>query len=68
VALLPVLLGDLSLGVSSNINTKKNWLMAAEGTGDTLSLITWVAFGSSVVVLAFRQPTWQALVYRIINN
>lgn len=46
---------------------KEELLIAAEGTGDALSLITWVAFGSSVVPLAISSLTWQALLYGILS-
>ncbi|MEA5510393.1 cation:proton antiporter [Crocosphaera sp. UHCC 0190] len=46
---------------------KKELLIAAEATGDTLSLITWVAFGSSVVVLVFNHPSWQAFLYGVLS-
>lgn len=59
--------GGLIFGGMVKPQHKEELLMAAEATGDTLSLITWVAFGSSVVVLAFRQTTWQALVYGILS-
>lgn len=60
-------IGGLIFGGIIKPQHKEELLMAAEATGDTLSLITWVAFGSSVVILAFRQPTWQALVYGILS-
>jgi NhaP-type Na+/H+ or K+/H+ antiporter len=50
-----------------NRQQRESLLMAAEGTGDALSLITWVAFGSSIVVLVFAQITWQAVVYGVLS-
>lgn len=46
---------------------KEELLIAAEATGDVFSLITWVAFGSSVVGLALTKLTWQALLYGIFS-
>lgn len=46
---------------------KEKLLIAAEATGDTLSLITWVAFGSSVIGLALRNLTWQAVLYGVLS-
>ena len=46
---------------------KEELLIAAEATGDALSLITWVAFGSSVVGLAFNHLTWQAFLYGVFS-
>ena len=58
--------GGLMFG-GLNRQQRESLLMAAEGTGDALSLITWVAFGSSIVVLVFAQITWQAVVYGVLS-
>jgi NhaP-type Na+/H+ or K+/H+ antiporter len=42
-------------------------LLAAEGTGDTLALITWVAFGSSVVGKAIDYLNWQVFLYSLLS-
>ena len=46
---------------------KEELLQGSEATGDTVSLITWVAFGSAVVSLAIRQLSWQILLYAILS-
>jgi len=46
---------------------KHKLLLAAEGTGDTLSLITWVAFGALVVGNAYEQLTWQVVLYALLS-
>ncbi|MEB3120695.1 MAG: cation:proton antiporter [Snowella sp.] len=46
---------------------KEELLMAAEATGDALSLITWVAFGSAVTPLAITQLSWQNLLYGVLG-
>jgi len=46
---------------------KNKLLLAAEGTGDTMSLITWVAFGAMVVGNFFGVLTWQVLVYSLAS-
>jgi NhaP-type Na+/H+ or K+/H+ antiporter len=46
---------------------KEVLLIVAEGFGNALSLITWLAFGSAVVGLALSQLTWQAVFYAILS-
>tara|TARA_R110002072_G_scaffold84388_4_gene191311 strand:+ start:20165 stop:21379 length:1215 start_codon:yes stop_codon:yes gene_type:complete len=42
---------------------KDEYLLASEGTGDTLALITWVIFGSAVVGQAVGNFSWMILLY-----
>jgi sodium/hydrogen antiporter len=42
-------------------------LLAAEGTGDTLALITWVSFGAGVVGQVVGYLSWPVLVYSIAS-
>lgn len=46
---------------------KPKLLLAAEGTGDTLALITWVVFGAAVVGQAIGSFSWEVLVYAILS-
>jgi NhaP-type Na+/H+ or K+/H+ antiporter len=46
---------------------KSKLLLAAEGTGDTLALITWVVFGASVVGRSIDSFTWQVVVYALLS-
>ena len=46
---------------------KEDLLQGSEATGDTMSLITWVVFGSAVVSLAIGQLTWQIVFYAILS-
>lgn len=46
---------------------KEAFLLAAEGTGDTLALITWVIFGSAVVGQAIGHFNWQVLLYAVLS-
>ena len=43
------------------------FLRAAEGTGDTLALITWVIFGSAVVGKAVGYFSWLDLLYAVLS-
>ena len=56
--------GGLLFG--SLINTKK-FLLSAEGTGDTMALITWVIFGATVVAQSFKSFSWEIVVYSILS-
>jgi len=46
---------------------KEPLLLAAEGTGDTLALLTWVTFGAVVAGTAAQHLAWDALVYAILS-
>lgn len=56
--------GGLIFG--SLIETKK-FLLSAEGTGDTMALITWVIFGATVVAQSFKSFSWEIVVYSILS-
>jgi NhaP-type Na+/H+ or K+/H+ antiporter len=42
-------------------------LLAAEGTGDTLALITWVIFGSAVIGKASGYFSWEVVLYALLS-
>jgi NhaP-type Na+/H+ or K+/H+ antiporter len=46
---------------------KHKFLLAAEGTGDTLALITWVVFGAAVVGQSIDSFSWQVVVYALLS-
>jgi NhaP-type Na+/H+ or K+/H+ antiporter len=46
---------------------KDKFLLASEGVGDTLALITWVIFGSAVVGQAIGSFSWLILVYAALS-
>jgi NhaP-type Na+/H+ or K+/H+ antiporter len=46
---------------------RDEFLLAAEGTGDALALITWVIFGSAVVGQALGYFSWLDLVYAVLS-
>ena len=46
---------------------KDQFLLASEGTGDTLALITWVIFGSAVVGQAIGNFSWLILLYSFLS-
>jgi len=46
---------------------KHKLLLAAEGTGDTLALITWVVFGSTVVGQSIGSLSWDVVIYALLS-
>jgi NhaP-type Na+/H+ or K+/H+ antiporter len=46
---------------------KHKFLLAAEGMGDTLALITWVVFGAAVVAQSIGSFSWQIVVYALLS-
>lgn len=46
---------------------KRKLLLAAEGTGDTLALITWVVFGAAIVGQTIGHFSWQVLLYALLS-
>ncbi|MGD9052834.1 MAG: cation:proton antiporter [Desulfobacterales bacterium] len=58
--------GGLLFGILAK-QVKEEYLRAAEGTGDTLALITWVIFGAAVVGKAVGYFNWQIWLYAILS-
>ena len=58
--------GGLLFGVLAK-QARDELLRAAEGTGDTLALITWVIFGAAVVGQAVGQFSWLILLYAVLS-
>jgi NhaP-type Na+/H+ or K+/H+ antiporter len=48
-------------------NHKHVLLLAAEGTGDTLALLTWVVFGSAVIGQTVGSFSWQVVLYALLS-
>ena len=46
---------------------KERLLLAAEGTGDTLALITWVVFGAAVFGQAVGSFSWDVMLYALLS-
>jgi NhaP-type Na+/H+ or K+/H+ antiporter len=46
---------------------KSALLLAAEGTGDTLTLITWVVFGAAVIGQSVQYFSWQVMLYALLS-
>ena len=46
---------------------KPKLLLAAEGTGDTLALITWVVFGAVVIGQSAEALSWEVVLYAALS-
>lgn len=46
---------------------KHKLLMAAESTGETLALLTWLLFGSMVIGPALGQFSWNVVLYAVLS-
>ncbi|NOQ78557.1 MAG: sodium:proton antiporter [Gammaproteobacteria bacterium] len=46
---------------------KHKFLLAAEGTGDTLALLTWVIFGAIVVGHSIDSVSWEIALYAVLS-
>jgi NhaP-type Na+/H+ or K+/H+ antiporter len=58
--------GGLLFGVLAKEH-REEFLLAAEGTGDSLALITWVIFGSAVVGKAVGYFSWLDMLYAVLS-
>ena len=58
--------GGLVFGYVAN-KEKHELLLAAEGTGDTFALLTWVIFGGAVIGQSIGQFTWETVVYSALS-
>jgi NhaP-type Na+/H+ or K+/H+ antiporter len=58
--------GGIVFGYQAKEATHK-LVLAAEGTGETLALITWMLFGSAVLGQVFEFFTWQVVVYALLS-
>ncbi len=46
---------------------KHTLLLAAEGTGETLALLTWIAFGAVVAGASLENFAWEVVVYAALS-
>jgi NhaP-type Na+/H+ or K+/H+ antiporter len=58
--------GGLLFGILAK-DLREEFLLAAEGTGDTLALVTWVVFGSAVIGQAVGNFSWLILLYAVLS-
>lgn len=48
-------------------NQRDEFLLAAEGTGDTLALITWIIFGAVIADDLLHNISWPILLYAVLS-
>jgi NhaP-type Na+/H+ or K+/H+ antiporter len=58
--------GGLLFGHLAKDDTHK-LVLAAEGAGETLALVTWFMFGSLVIGQAFGSFSWEVVVYALLS-
>ena len=58
--------GGILFGILAR-EEREEYLRAAEGTGDTLALLTWVIFGTAVVGQAFGDFGWTVVLYSVLS-
>ncbi|MBW2520541.1 MAG: cation:proton antiporter [Deltaproteobacteria bacterium] len=46
---------------------KQKLLLAAEGTGDTMALLTWVVFGVGIVGRSIGSLSWEIVIYAVLS-
>lgn len=50
-----------------NRKYKHDFLEASEGAGDTLSMLTWIIFGSVVIASNIKSLTWEVIIYALLS-
>ena len=58
--------GGLLFGFKAKEATHK-LVLAAEGTGETLALMTWMLFGAIVIGQSVKHFTWEMVLYAILS-
>jgi NhaP-type Na+/H+ or K+/H+ antiporter len=58
--------GGLVFGYKAQESTH-GLVLAAEGVGETLALMTWMVFGAAVIGQVFEYFTWQVVVYALLS-
>jgi NhaP-type Na+/H+ or K+/H+ antiporter len=58
--------GGLLFGILTKEKTH-NYLLAAEGTGEAVALLTWVVFGATVVAHVADNATWEMFLYAFLS-
>lgn len=58
--------GGILFGFIAKKDTHK-LVMAAEGVGETLAMMTWIVFGAAVIGQSFEFFTWQVVLYAVLS-
>ncbi|MGA9572817.1 MAG: sodium:proton antiporter [Lysobacterales bacterium] len=59
-------IGGLFFGYREKKSTH-SLVLASEGTGETLALVTWMLFGAMVIGPAFKQFSWDVVLYALLS-
>jgi NhaP-type Na+/H+ or K+/H+ antiporter len=59
--------GGMLFGSIVSRQHKHMLLLSSEGTGDTLALITWVVFGTTMIGQSIDSLTWQVILYAVLS-
>ncbi len=67
--LIAAFVGGITIDLMSRKNKEQRhvWLHAAEATGDTLSLLTWVVFGAAVLGDLLPHFGWDHVAYALLS-
>jgi NhaP-type Na+/H+ or K+/H+ antiporter len=58
--------GGLFFGFKAGDATHR-LVLASEGIGETLALMTWLVFGAAVISQTFQYFTWEMLIYALLS-
>ena len=58
--------GGILFGLIAKESTHK-LVMAAEGMGETLAMLTWIVFGAAVIGQSFEYFTWRVVLYALLS-
>ncbi len=58
--------GGILFGLLAKESTHK-LVLAAEGTGETLAMLTWIVFGAAVIGQSYQYFSWQVVVYALLS-
>lgn len=58
--------GGLTFGALTK-HRKQKFLEAAEGTADTVAMVTWFVFGTIVLKILIPGLSWQVLIYALLS-
>ena len=58
--------GGILFGLLARESTHK-LVLAAEGTGETLAMLTWIVFGAAVIGQSYQFFSWRIVVYALLS-
>jgi len=58
--------GGILFGLLAKKSTHK-LVLAAEGMGETMAMLTWIVFGAAVIGPSFETFTWRVVLYALLS-